>query len=141
MSPLGGLLRAARRRARTTAYLRKWVVLGAVIGLIAGVGAAAFFWALGEASHLFLGILAGFTPSTPLGEGGEPITDALRPWALPIIVGLGGLVSGLIVFRFAPEAEGHGTDAAIAAFHHAPRQVRGRIPLVKLVASAITIGS
>jgi H+/Cl- antiporter ClcA len=141
MSPLARLLRAARRRARTTAYLRKWVVLGAVIGLVAGIGAAAFFWALGEASHLLLGGIAGFTPSTPVGEGGEPITSALRPWALPIIVGLGGLVSGLIVFRLAPEAEGHGTDAAIAAFHHAPRQVRGRIPLVKLVASAITIGA
>jgi H+/Cl- antiporter ClcA len=51
------------------------------------------------------------------------------------------LISGLIVFRFAPEAEGHGTDAAIAAYHHGPRGIRGRIPLIKMIASAITIGS
>jgi len=57
------------------------------------------------------------------------------------VVALGGLISGIIVYRFAPEAEGHGTDAAIAAYHHNPRGIRGRIPLVKLVASAITIGS
>jgi CIC family chloride channel protein len=47
----------------------------------------------------------------------------------------------LIVFTLAPEAEGHGTDAAIEAFHEKGGRIRGRIPLVKMVASAITIGS
>jgi H+/Cl- antiporter ClcA len=116
-------------------------VLGALIGVIAGVGAAAFFWALEQASHLLLGTLAGFQPATPIGEGGAPIANASRPWAIPFVVGLGGLISGIIVFRLAPEAEGHGTDAAIAAFHHGARRVRARIPLIKLVASAVTIGS
>lgn len=141
MRALDQLLGFARRRTRSAAYLRKWVVLGALIGLVAGAGAALFFWALEQATHLFLGALAGFQPSTPVGEGGTPITDALRPWAIPLVVGLGGLISGVIVFRLAPEAEGHGTDAAIAAFHHRPRQVRARIPVIKLIASAITIGS
>jgi H+/Cl- antiporter ClcA/CBS domain-containing protein len=135
------VLDALRRRTREAAYLRKWVVLGAVIGLISGLGAALFFVALETSTHLFLGLLAGFTPATPIGEGGSPIADALRPWAIPLVVALGGLISGIIVFRWAPEAEGHGTDAAIAAFHHRPRQIRARIPLIKLVASAITIGS
>ena len=97
--------------------------------------------ALELATKFFLGYLVGFTPPSPAGEGGAPITDAARPWLLPIVVGLGGLISGIIVFRFAPEAEGHGTDAAIAAFHHGPRSVRSRIPFIKLVSSAITIGS
>ncbi len=52
----------------------------------------------------------------------------------------GGLVAGIIVFTLAPEAEGHGTDAAIAAFHQG-KSIRARIPLIKLVASAITIGT
>src|SRR5664280_3325872 len=134
------LLRVLRLRIRSTAYLRKWIVLGAVIGVISGLGAALFFVALDFASQVFLG-LAGYVPASPLGEGAKPITDAARPWMLPIVVGLGGLAAGIIVFRLAPEAEGHGTDAAIAAFHHGPRRIRARIPLVKLVASAITIGS
>ncbi|HEV2457179.1 MAG TPA: chloride channel protein [Ktedonobacterales bacterium] len=50
-------------------------------------------------------------------------------------------VTGLIVFSLAPEAEGHGTDAAIEAFHEKGGRIRTRIPLIKLVASAITIGS
>jgi H+/Cl- antiporter ClcA/CBS domain-containing protein len=134
------LLRVLRLRIRSSAYLRKWIVLGAVIGVISGLGAALFFVALDFASHVFLG-LAGYVPASPLGEGAKPITDAARPWMLPVVVGLGGLIAGIIVFRLAPEAEGHGTDAAIAAFHHGPRRIRARIPLVKLVASAITIGS
>ena len=130
-----------RRRIRSANYLRKWVVLGAVIGVVGGLGAIVFYTALDLATHVFLGVLAGYTPPSPVGEGGAPITEAARPWALPLVVGLGGLISGLIVFRFAPEAEGHGTDAAIAAYHHGPRGIRGRIPLIKMVASAITIGS
>lgn len=135
------VLRRTRRRIRTASYLRKWVLLGAMIGVVGGLGAIAFYTALEIATHLFLGVLAGYTPPSPTGEGGAPITDAARPWALPLVVGLGGLISGIIVFRFAPEAEGHGTDAAIAAYHHHPRGIRGRIPLVKLVSSAVTIGS
>lgn len=134
-------LRAVRHRIRTASYLRRWVVLGAGIGVVGGIGAIVFYSALELASHLFLGVLAGYTPPTPAGEGGAPISDALRPWAIPLVVALGGLLSGIIVFRFAPEAEGHGTDAAIGAFHHDPRGIRARIPLVKLVASALTIGS
>jgi len=135
------LLRPARQRTRTAAYLRKWVVLGGVIGIVAGLGATAFFRALEESTRLFLGVLAGFQPASPVGEGGAPIMDPARAWAIPFVVALGGLISGIIVGRLAPEAEGHGTDAAIAAFHHGPRRVRSRIPFVKLVASAITIGS
>jgi len=137
-------LRSARRRIRRAGYLRKWVVLGAIIGVVGGLGAILFYEALELATHVLLGLGTGFTPPSPAGEGGAPITDPLgaaRPWAIPIVVALGGLVSGFLVFRFAPEAEGHGTDAAIAAFHHHPRGIRARTPVVKLVASAVTIGS
>ena len=134
-------LRRVRLLVRNAPYLRKWVILGAVIGVISGLGAAAFFAALEWTTSLLLGNLAAFEPASAAGEGGRAIVDPGRPWALPLIVGAGGLISGIIVFRFAPEAEGHGTDAAIAAFHHRPRGVRARIPLIKLLTSAITIGS
>jgi CIC family chloride channel protein len=135
------LLRGVRTRIREADHLRKWIVLGATIGVIAGLGAVLFFTALDVATKVFLGGLAGFTPSTPVGEGARPLSSPERPWAIPFVVALGGLISGIIVFRLAPEAEGHGTDAAISAFHHGARRVRGRIPLIKLVTSAVTIGS
>ena len=134
-------LRGVRQRIRHAGYLRKWVVLGVLIGLIAGVGSIVFYTALGFSTSLFLGGLPGYVPPSPLGEAARPITAIARPWMLPLVVGAGGLLAGIIVYRLAPEAEGHGTDAAIDAYHRSPRQVRARIPLVKLVASAITIGS
>jgi chloride channel protein, CIC family len=110
---------------------------------VAGVGAIVFTLAIKLATQFFLGWLVGYLPPDPSGEGTMgvmPLWSAVRPWLLPIVTTVGGLLSGIIVFSLAPEAEGHGTDAAIAAFHQ-DRPIRGRIPLVKLVASAITIGS
>jgi CIC family chloride channel protein len=53
----------------------------------------------------------------------------------------GGIISGWLVYTFAPEAEGHGTDAAIDAYHNKGGFVRGRIPFIKTIASALTITS
>jgi CIC family chloride channel protein len=122
--------------------------VSALIGVVAGVGAIAFTLAIRWATQLFLGGLVGYQPPNPQGEGGggnfAPLLNLEQHPVflfLPLVVGLGGLLSGLIVFTFAPEAEGHGTDAAIAAFHYEEGRVRARIPLIKLVASALTIGS
>jgi CIC family chloride channel protein len=57
------------------------------------------------------------------------------------IPALGGLLAGFLVFFLAPEAEGHGTDAMIESFHRKKGIVRKRVPIVKTIASAITIGS
>jgi CIC family chloride channel protein len=123
-------------------YLRKWLVLGALIGLVAGLAAVVFMIALEGATTILLEGLGGYEPPLPIGEGNRLTTGELtRPWAIPLVVGLGGLISGVLVFRFAPEAEGHGTDAAIAAVHHNPRAIRGRVTVIKLLASAATIGA
>lgn len=47
----------------------------------------------------------------------------------------------MLVYRFASEAEGHGTNAAVIAFHRKQGVIRTRVAPIKLVASAITIGS
>ena len=126
----------------SASYLKKWIALGVFIGVVAGLGAIVFYEALVVSTHLFLGVLAGYRVPTPVGEGaGRASASAARPWALPLVAGLGALLGALLVYRFAPEAEGHGTDAAISAVHHNPRGVRFRAVVVKIVASALTIGS
>ncbi len=129
------------RRTLGSSYLRKWVVLGSLIGLVAGLGAVGFINTLDWATHHLLGSIGGYHPPTPLGEGGTAESGTTHSWRIPLLVGLGGLVSGLIVYRLAPEAEGHGTDAAIAAVHHDPGGIRGRVAFVKILSSAITIGT
>jgi CIC family chloride channel protein len=122
-------------------YLGKWLVVAGLIGIVAGVGSIAFLSAIGWSTKLFMGLGAGFAPPLPLGEGQPVVGTIARRWMIPVVTTLGGLLCGLIVYSLAPEAEGHGTDAAIEAFHQKEGLVRARIPLVKLVASAITIGS
>ena len=137
-----GLSARAGRWVASASYLKKWSVLGVVIGAVAGVGAIVFYEALVVCTHFFLTILAGYQVPTPKGEGGLAASSSpARPWALPLIAGAGALLGAVLVFRIAPEAQGHGTDAAIAAVHHNPRGVRFRAVIVKIVASALTIGS
>ncbi|MBS4727875.1 chloride channel protein [Mycobacterium sp. SM1] len=127
---------------RDAEYLRKWLVLGISVGVIAGLGALAFYLALKYTTALLLGGLAGYHIPTPLGEGNSPGSAGYRrPWAIPLVTTAGALVSAFIVARFAPEAKGHGTDSAIEAVHTNPRAIRARVVLVKIVASALTIGS
>lgn len=136
------LLGAAGVRLNEMSYLPKWLILAPVIGLIAGLGAMVFYEALRLATAFFLGVLAGYHVPTPALEGKSPgSVGYARPWAIPLVVTFGGLLTGLVVFTWAPEAEGHGTDAAIDAVHHNPRMIRVRAMVVKIVASAMTIGS
>jgi chloride channel protein, CIC family len=117
--------------------------LALLVGVIAGLGAIVFFAACQVVFHYALGVGAGYHPHTPLGE--PPMltesTNPLVPWMLLIVPTVGGLLSGLLVFSIAPEAEGHGTDAAIAAYHYHQGLIRPRVPLVKIVASALTLGT
>jgi CIC family chloride channel protein len=132
-------------------YLRKWTLIGILIGIVAGFSAVVFFLSVQFFTELFLGAGAGFVPPLPGGvvggEGGQQqqhyyyLFIVERPWAFPLITGLGGLLVGLIVNKLAPEAEGHGTDAVIDAFHNKGGEIRTRIPFVKAIASAITLGS
>ena len=122
-------------------YLAKWVVVGLLIGIIAGVGAVGFYVAIEVVNNSLLGGITGFFPPNPAGEGGALASVHPNYLLIPLATVIGGLVAGLLVYRFAPEAEGHGTDEAIAAFHRRDGVIRKRIPLVKALASAFTIGS
>lgn len=127
--------------SKNIAVAGKWLFYFVLIGVIAGCGAIVFHYLCGLGMHYFLDFLAGYRPSSPAGEHLLlPHTDTpFRPWMLLILPALGGIVSGWLVYTFAPEAEGHGTDAAIDAYHHKSGMIRGRIPIIKTIASTITL--
>ena len=123
-------------------YLHKWLILGIAIGVIAGLGAVVFYLALDYAGRFLLGYLGGYHIPQAVGDGGDRGSAGFqRPWAIPLITFGGALVSAWLVAKLAPEAAGHGTDSAIEAVHTDPRAIRMRAVLVKLVSSALTIGS
>ncbi len=122
-------------------YATKWMFYFVLIGIIAGLGAVLFHYLCGLGMHYFLDMMAGYRPSNPAGEHLLlPSTDTpLNRWILLILPALGGIFSGWLVYTFAPEAEGHGTDAAIDAYHHKGGLIRARIPIIKTIASTITL--
>jgi chloride channel protein, CIC family len=139
-----GLLRQTIHR-----ILAQWATPGAgrvavcspLVGVIAGLGAVAFLRLLGLMFRYVLGGLLHFQ-MPPTGEGVPHAITYPGPWWLVLLVPtVGGLISGLIVFTWAPEAEGHGTDSLVRAFHRGGGQIRSRVPLIKGIASVITIGT
>ncbi|GAA4532591.1 chloride channel protein [Mycobacterium paraffinicum] len=140
VSGAGGRFGASIRKS---GYLQKWLLLGVTIGIVAGLGAVVFYLALRYTGEFLLGYLGGYHIPTPVGEGGGGRGDPgfRRAWAIPLVTTGGALISAFIVAKLAPEATGHGTDQAIEAVHGDPRAIRFRAVLVKMVASALTIGS
>src|SRR5262249_19973747 len=98
-------------------------------------------------AHYALGVIAGYWPPQPAGapvlfwlrETAQPLLE--RPWMLLLVPTVGGILSGWLVYTLAPEAEGHGTDSAIGAYHNHQGAIRPRVPLVKIVTSALTLGT
>jgi CIC family chloride channel protein len=113
------------------------------LGVVGALSAQLFMVLLRLMQWLFLVKLAHYQPPGLPQEGGVllEVIGSYGLWLVPLAVTLGGLLSGLLVYTFAPEAEGHGTDTGVKAFHQGGGFIRARVPPLKLLASAITIGS
>jgi len=124
-------------------YFRKWILIGFLLGVVAGLGAIGLFLSVEFFTGLFLKLGTGYSPPLAGGFQNSYTYDLFieRPWLFPVVAGFGGLLVGLITTRFSPESEGHGTDAVIDAYHHKSGNIRARVPLIKAIASSITIGS
>jgi len=122
-------------------YFLKWLIIGLIVGIVAGFGALVFYYSIKLCEWFFLHYLLGATIPLPKGEGISETFAIKRILLIPFVVTLGGLISGFLIFKFAPEAEGHGTDAAIDSYHNKEGNIRSRVIFLKTIASAITIGS
>lgn len=119
----------------------RWIVAYVAIGIVAGLGAILFQVLCDTGVHLFLDGVAGYRPPAPTGEHSlfSHTTRPFNPFWLLWLPALGGMMSGLLVYTLAPEAEGHGTDAVIEAYHHKGGVIRTRIPFIKTIASVLTL--
>jgi chloride channel protein, CIC family len=124
----------------------RWILYGLMVGLGCGLLAAVFFAALEQATRFTaVTLVRQLPPEPPPGDalfGDMPQPDGPpRRWLFLLMPALGGLASGLLVWRFAPEAEGTGTDEMIRAFHRARGVIRPRVPVVKALATILTLSS
>jgi chloride channel protein, CIC family len=121
----------------------RWAFFSVTVGVLSGLMACVVFYLLEWATFFSLEYLAGYHTIKP---GGEHLVDLVsdtpfRQWVLCLLPAVGGLLSGLLVYTWAPEAEGHGTDAFIDAFHNKSGYIRTRVPFIKGIASVITLAT
>jgi CIC family chloride channel protein len=145
IAPMKTIERARERISRELSRLPppfRLMFLSAGVGVVAGFGAILFDRLLGWTLHAALETATGYaepqagSPVAPL-----PAFASVRSIWYFLVPALGGLASGVIVYLIAPEAEGQGTDAMIESFHERGGQIRKRVPFVKIIASALTIGT
>jgi H+/Cl- antiporter ClcA len=96
----------------------KWVVLATVTGGLVGCSTALFLYLLRVATHL---------------AGIWPYTFLLIPFAF--------FLSSLVVRYGAPDAEGHGTEKVIEAFHKRAGRITPLVVPVKLFATILTLAT
>lgn len=113
------------------------VVLAVLLGAGAGLGAVAFRWLITTFTHLFSG-LADYSAA---GGQAHPWFPVLGPWFLLLAPVLAGLLYGPLVYRFAPEARGHGVPEVMYAVAERGGRIPAQVTVVKAVASAMCIGS
>lgn len=104
------------------------------LGIVAGFGAIFFNKLLNITLKYCLNLPTGYIePDTGAPTAAVQGFISSHSLWLIIVPTLGGLVSGLTVFLIAPEAEGHGTDVMIEAFHQRGDYIRRRVPFVKIL--------
>ncbi len=126
-------------------YAFKWFWIAIVIGIVAGLGAIVFDLIINFISVLALNDLADTTIPSTSGDRESPLNVIVRsighPVLLPLIIATGCGLSGLLVSKLAPETGGGGNDSVIESYHFEAGRMRGRVPFVKMIASALTIGA
>jgi CIC family chloride channel protein len=132
IAPLAAPLR--RRAEYALAQLRQYrtaafpLILAAITGLGAGLGAVVFRKLITGFNRLFFDVI---------GEA----TASLGPSHVIILPIIGGLLVGPIVYFFAREAKGHGVPEVMLAIARQGGRIRFRVAVVKALASSICIGS
>jgi len=110
--------------------------LALVIGVMTGLGAVAFRALIGFVHNAFYNGKLSFIYDANITEAPSRFGD----WVFfsPVI---GGLLVVYIVRRFAPEAKGHGVPEVMDAVFYKHGNIRGKVAIVKALASALSIGS
>ena len=107
------------------------IVVAIIIGILAG------FSAIGIRA-----IIKFFSQLSFPGAGNLLENIIATPWYLILLIPvIGGIIVGPIIYYFAPEAKGHGVPEVMQAILLKGGQIRGRVAVVKALASAITIGT
>ncbi|HUU07302.1 MAG TPA: chloride channel protein [Thermoplasmata archaeon] len=102
-------------------------VLAAIIGVFGAFIAIAFRWMIDAVQEVFF-------------IGGSPMDNSLGIWIIAVPA-IGAVFVGVIIYWLAPEVKGAGVADVMRGLVANRGRFRARVPALKAVASAITLGS
>jgi CIC family chloride channel protein len=112
------------------------VPLAVTVGALTGLGAVGFRLLITAFTRMF----TGYDDYSGLGRVASAHWPWLGFWFLLLAPVVAGAVYGPIVYRFAPEARGHGVPEVMYAVSHRGGRIAPQVSLVKALASALCIG-
>ncbi len=104
------------------------ILISIIVGLITGLGSVAFIRLLQLTTWLFF-------------EKGRMALSRLGDFYVILLPILGGAIVGPLISLFAQETKGHGVPEVMTAITLRGGRIRNRVAFVKILASALTIGS
>ena len=112
-------------------------VAAALVGAVVGAAAVVFNLAI----RAWTWVSTGFDEyTTHIGQSHG--VWGWAPWIFLLLSpAIAGLLYGPLIQRFAPSAKGHGIPEVMLAVRRKGGRIPGRVAIVKIVASALTIGS
>jgi chloride channel protein, CIC family len=144
---LTALDRFVRRFDWTTldlAYLRKWTVIGIIIGVLSGLLVIAAYEAIRIFSSFFLSDIVRYIQPNP--EDVAKLTSnytlyVLKPWLIPIILGLVGLIIGILSTKLSTALGKNGIDEISDEFHNKKNQFSLKISSLRTLSNILAVGS
>lgn len=125
-------------------YLRKWTIIGIIIGVLSGLLVIAAYEAIRIFSSFFLSDIVRYVqpyPEDVANLSSNYSLYVLKPWLIPVILGLIGLIIGILSTKLSTAIGKNGIDEISDEFHNKKNQFSLKISLLKSFSSILAVGS
>jgi chloride channel protein, CIC family len=125
-------------------YLRKWTVIGIIIGVLSGLLVVAAYEAIRIFSSFFLSDIVRYIqpyPEDVANLSSNYSLYVLKPWLIPVILGLIGLIIGILSTKLSTAIGRNGIDEISDEFHNKKNKFSLKISLLRSFSSILGVGS
>lgn len=125
-------------------YLRKWTIIGIIIGVLSGLLVIVAYEAIRIFSSFFLSDIVRYVqpyPEDVANLSSNYSLYVLKPWLIPVILGLIGLIIGILSTKLSTAIGKNGIDEISDEFHNKKNQFSLKISLLRSFSSILAVGS
>lgn len=125
-------------------YLKKWTVIGIIIGVISGLLVITAYESIRIFSSFFLSDLVRYIqpyPEDVANLSSDYSLYVLKPWLIPVILGLVGLMIGIISTKLSSNMGKNGIDEISDEFHNKKSKFSLKISSLRSFSSILAVGS